>query len=94
MGALAADERSVSGESDEAAVSCGVAGSSERILESSAKRSSLWEALFKITSQHISLIFNLTINGTQWGPEKLEERADGQITYHRVDHAVPFFGCR
>jgi hypothetical protein len=88
VGALAANERSISGESDEAAVSCGVAGSSERILESSTKRSLLWEAPFKIRSQHISLIFNLTINGTQWGPEK------GQITYHRVDHAVPFFGCR
>lgn len=94
MGALVADERSVPGESDEAAVSCGVVGPSERIVESFVKRSSLWEAPFKIRSQHISLIFNLTINGTQWGPEKLEEPADGQITYHRVDHAVPFFGCR
>lgn len=48
MGALAANKRSVSGESDEAAVSCGVVGSSERILKSSAKRSSLWETPFKI----------------------------------------------
>lgn len=65
MGALAADERSVSAESDRAAVSYGIVGSSERTLKSSVKRSSLWEASFKIGSQYISRIFNLIINSTR-----------------------------